>query len=303
MKQKTHIIGIFIVCFVILLILLFVFLPKSPHEGELKVESEPVATIFLDNTELGRTPYSGKVKAGEYTMKLVADAGNVNTHYASWQGKVKVGTNLLTYVNAIFGESDLTTAVDYVWLEKINQKKSEFSVAAVPTGSSVLINNETKGQTPITLQNIESGNYQITITSPGYLTRSIKVKAIGGYRLVVTSKLALSGIGVNNTDLTMTQQPVSSQSALLLSPTPKLALTVSPTGTMALPKKPYVLIKDTPTGFLRIRSEPTTSSSESGRLKPGDTVSIKSEKDGWFQLMNNGVVIGWVSGQYVDKVE
>jgi hypothetical protein len=38
---------------------------RGPKQGELRVESIPVASIFLDNRNIGRTPYKEKVNVGE----------------------------------------------------------------------------------------------------------------------------------------------------------------------------------------------------------------------------------------------
>jgi uncharacterized protein YgiM (DUF1202 family) len=98
--------------------------------------------------------------------------------------------------------------------------------------------------------------------------------------------------------------PVASPSGKA-TPTPKVSLgkTATSSALIADPSKPYVVIKDTPTGFLRVRIEPSTSASESGRVKPGEKYSIVDEKSGWYEIKFDGVNNGWISGQYTSKVE
>ena len=48
---------------------------RSPKEGELKVDSNNSAGIFLGTNHVGRTPYDEKTAAGEYTIKLVPESG------------------------------------------------------------------------------------------------------------------------------------------------------------------------------------------------------------------------------------
>jgi hypothetical protein len=273
---------------------------RGPKEGELRVDSQPVATIFLDNKNIGKTPYKDKVIAGEYTVKLVPET--TTTQLTSWQGKIVVGQNLLTYVNANLSESELTTAIDVVWLEKITSKQSELSVTTNPDGATVLVDDVSRGVTPLSLQDIAPGDHSVSVTSVGFLTRSLKIKTTPGYRLIADLKLALSG-ATPTPEASPTGSPAPSGKT---TPTPKLSPTKTATGSAGLmpdPPKPFVLVKDTPTGFLRVREEPSTGATEAGRVNPGEKYTIVDTKSGWYQIKYDGTNSGWVSGQYTDKVE
>lgn len=263
---------------------------RGPKEGELRVDSQPTATIFLDNKNIGRTPFKDKVKAGEYTIKLVPESATAQL--TTWEGRIVVGGNLLTYVNANLSESELTTAVDVVWLEKVTSKVSELSVTTTPDGATVLVDDQTRGVTPLSLSDIAPGDHNLSITSSGFLSRSLKIKTTPGYRLIANLKLALSAGG--QASPTATPEPD-------LSLTPTKAATSS--STQPDPPKPFVLIKDTPTGFLRVRIEPSTSASESARVNPGEKYTYFDTKNGWYQIKYDGKNTGWVSGQYVEKTE
>lgn len=264
---------------------------RGPKEGELRVDSQPVATIFLDNRNIGRTPFKDKVEAGEYTIKLVPESATAQL--TTWEGRIAVGVNLLTYVNANLSESELATAVDVVWLEKITSKESELSVTTSPDGATVLVDDQTRGVTPLSISDIPAGDHNLSITSSGFLSRSIKIKTTPGYRLIANLKLALSAGG-----------PTASPSA---APTPDLSETPTSVATSSStqpdPPKPFVVIKDTPTGFLRVRLEPSTSASEAGRVNPGEKYTYTDTENGWYEISYDGKNSGWVSGQYVDKVE
>ena len=166
---------------------------RSAKLGELRVESAPATSVFLDNKHLGRTPFKDKVAAGAYTMKIVPEG--TTQQLASWQGSVSVGPNLLTYVNANLAESELASAVDVLWLEKISGKTSELSVTTNPDGASVLVDDETRGVTPLSLTDITTGDHSVTVTSPGFLSRTLKIKTTPGYRVIADLKLALSPSG------------------------------------------------------------------------------------------------------------
>jgi len=289
MKRK---IGFFLVVIIILLIIggiIKLIASRTPREGELRVDATPTVTVFLDNKPIGRTPLREKVSAGEYTIRLVAES--TTTELAPWQAKISVGANLLTFVNAVLSDSELSSAVDVLWLEKSVTGKPELSVITNPDGASVVLDDVTKGITPITISDVAAGDHTLTVTSPGFLTRTMKVKLTSGYKLIASMKLALSAGGVVEE-----------------STTAGTALTPAPTGTTpatssATPQKPYVVIKETPTGFLRVRMEPSTSATEAARVNPGEKYHLFDEKNNWYQISYDGTNKGWISGQYADKVE
>jgi hypothetical protein len=268
---------------------------RGPKQGELRVDSQPEATIFLDNKNIGKTPFRDTVESGEYTIKLVPESAV--SRATSWEGRIAVGQNLLTYVNASLSESELSSAVDVIWLEKITSKQSEISVTTSPDGSTVLIDDQTRGVTPLSLADITPGDHMLSVTSTGFLSRSLKVKTTPGYRLIANFKLALSSgappaVGESATS--------SSQIAT----TPTSSETATATSSLSAdPVKPFVIIKETPTGFLRVRMEPSTSASEAGRVKPGEKYSYSDTQNGWYEITFEGTKTGWVSGQYVENVE
>ncbi len=312
MKRKIVFIAGILGVLIIVFILIRVLGNRGPKFGELRVDSQTSSSIFLDNKNIGKTPFKDKVNVGEYTIKIVPDSTVSQT--ISWQGKISVGQNLLTYVNANLSDSDLTTAVDIVWLEKITSKQSELSVTTNPDGATILVDDVSRGVTPLSIQDIAPGEHSVSVTNVGFLTRSIKIKTTAGYRVIANLKLALSGSPQSDT-----ASDEASSSASLNTSTPTVTPKVSPNEKTSLtptpttksgsttntkdPEKPYVLIKDTPTGFLRVRLEPSTSASEAGRVNPGEKYSLKDTKSGWYEIVFEGTKSGWISGQYAEKFE
>ncbi|OGG14903.1 hypothetical protein A2875_03000 [Candidatus Gottesmanbacteria bacterium RIFCSPHIGHO2_01_FULL_46_14] len=272
------------------------FSGRSGATGELRVDSQPTVSIFLDNRHIGRSPYKDKVASGEYTIKLTPESAVDSP--ASWQGQITIGPNLLTYVNATLSDSELTSAVDVLWLTKTSGRASEVSVTTNPDGATLLIDNETKGVTPLAISDLSAGDHTLTVTSPGFAPRTLKIKATAGYRLIVTVKLALSGEPMPTPTEEATPSPT-------LKTTPKATPTkiATSSATMPDPTKPFVTIKDTPTGFLRVRMEPSTAATEAAQVKPGEKYHIEDEQSGWYQIKYSGTNEGWISGQYATKTE
>lgn len=261
------------------------FVGGGSKEGVLKVASSPIASVFLDNKHIGRTPVETKVAAGDYTVRLVPET--TTQAIASWQGSVKIAPEILTYVNAGLAQSEFATAVETMWLEKITSKLAEVSVTTNPDGATASLDGETKGITPISIPNVAAGDHSLAIASPGFLSRTMKIKTTAGYKLNAVIKLALSGELVAEASPSPTLEPTPTKAA----------------GGPPDPTKPFVTVKDTPTGFLRVRMEPSTSASEAARVSPGEKYHVEDEKSGWYQIKYDGKNAGWISGQYAEKTE
>lgn len=308
MKQKVFFLVILLVVIALIIGAFRMIFGRAPKQGDLRVDSTPVASVFLDNKHIGRTPIgesSYKVDAGEYMIKIVPES--TTAQYASWQGKIKVGSSQLTYVKADLTESELSSAVDVLWLEKISSKKAEIAVTTTPDSATVMVDDDVKGVTPVTVSDVNPGSHTITISSQGFLTRTEKVQLTAGYRLVAAVKLALAPGG----SIPEATSSASTSAQLVVSGTPKT--TPKPTAKplasgSAEPAKPYALIKDTPTGFLNVRVEPNKTATKTGEVKPGekyafDETATDSAGTVWYNLVINTASSGWVSGQYVTKVE
>jgi len=136
----------------------------------------------------------------------------------------------------------------------------------------------------------------VTVTSVGFLTRTLQVKLTPGYRLITTMKLGLSpGTGA---------APTASPTATLTpSAGGQTKTATSSSASQTNPAKPFITIKDTPTGFLRVRMDPDTAATEAARVNPGDTYHVEASDSGWFEIKYDGTRVGWVSGQYAAETQ
>lgn len=62
-----------------------------------------------------------------------------------------------------------------------------------------------------------------------------------------------------------------------------------------------VVILDTPTGWLRVRSGPGTTFVEVAKVNPGEKYEFLEESSGWYKIQFKGGKEGWVVGTYVKK--
>lgn len=252
-----------------------VFVLDGRGVAALQVQSFPKADVFLDGNKAGQTPFKDeKLKPGEYSLKIAADS-------LEWSAKIKLYSDTITFVNRDLADPVENSGGEILTLEKLTDGKiSEITVVSEPNGAIVKVDGKSAGTAPLTVSDVTPGDHEVGLSYPGYRDRFFRGRAVAGYRLnaaVQLGKLA--------------------EDTTVLTPVPKPA-TVSATIV-----KPYVTIKETPTGWLRVRFSPSTSATESGRVNPGDKFPLLSEQTGWVKIKLQNLTEGWVSDSYVEKVK
>jgi len=204
---------------------------------------------------------------GEYKIKLL-------TTDSMWEGKVKIFDGVLTYVSRDIARSNDLSSGQILTLEKLaSDQSAELAVVSTPDQATISVDGLDSGKAPLMIHDISAGDHEIVISADGYSDQVIRGKIVAGYRLNAIIKLAkLPFI-----------QPV-------------------PTADLVSSSSAYVLIKDTPTGFLRVRTDPSTDATEVARVNPGEKYSLLSEQTGWVKIKLSALS-GWVSDQYVDKIK
>jgi len=294
MKTK----GIIIIVVVLALVLLGLIVKSKffgrQGPGALQISTTPTATVFLDGSQVGITPYfDDKIKAGEHIVKLTPESTEGNL--TSWEGKVNLLPGILTSIKRTFAVNEAESSSEMITLEKAGRKdQSSLAVISIPDQAVVKLNGEPKGFTPLSLEDLTPADYQITISSSGYEEKTVSAHTIGGYKLIVNVKLAQTIEGIE--EATPSGETEEEEEETKATPTPKAEATP--------PAKPYVKVKETPTGFLRVRMGPSTSATETAQIKPGEMYPyLDEEEDGWLKIEYKDDKEGWVSGVYVDLIK
>lgn len=288
MKGKLILLTLLIAGFIIFVFIRFFILNSQNDLGRIKIVSSPVTSVFINSVASGKTPFEDKYKVGEYILKLIPEGTATDT--ASWQGKIKIYRNALTYVNRELGTSDVTSAGEIFTTTKMetpakNRDLGEIYVETEPQGAIVYLDNDEKGVSTLILSDVIKGDHELSVFMPGFLRRTQKVNVDPGYKVEALFKLAIDE----------SQKATDSAKS-------KVTGTKESTTSASL-KKITLIIKDTPTGFLRVREEPTVAASEEAQVKPGDKFALIEEKNGWYKINYENDKEGWVSGQYVEKKE
>jgi len=236
---------------------------------------------------VGKTPFEDKFKVGEYLLKLIPEGNATDT--ASWQSKIKIYKNTRTYVNMELGSSDISTSGEvFTSVKMITQVKAgygEVMVETEPQGAIVYLDNDEKGVAPVKLENVLKGDHEISVFMPGFFRRTQKINVDPGYQVNAKFKLAI--------DQSQTPKIEEKKTA-----TEEASLKES---NVDIKTRKQVTIKETPTGWLRVREEPNAEASESAKVNPGDKFDILGEEAGWIKIEYEKNKTGWISGQYVDR--
>lgn len=288
MKKKLLLLTVLIVGFILFVVFKFFVFNSQNEFGRIKIVSSPTTSVFINNLAVGKTPFDQKYKVGEYILKLIPEGNATDT--ASWQGKINIYNNALTYVNRELGSSDVTSAGEIFTTTKMEKPPKsgdygEVYVETEPQGAIVYLDNDEKGISTLILSDVLKGDHELSVFIPGFLRRTQKINIDPGYRVNSGFKLAID-----------TSQKASGSA--------ENRITGNKTATnSATNKKTIIVIKDTPTGFLRVREEPSVEASEEAQVKPGEKFSFLEEKEGWYKINYEGAKEGWVFGQYAEKSE
>src|SRR3989339_42946 len=283
MKNKLSLLFILILLFAGFVAVRFFIFDKQNEYGKLKVISSPTANVFLNSTVIGKTPFEDKYKVGEYLLKLIPETSATDTD--SWNGKINIYKNSLTYVNRELGSSDIASAGEIFTTVKMTKKPSnaesgEIYVETEPQGAIVTLDNDEKGVAPAVMENVSRGDHELSVFMPGFFRRTQKVNVDPGFRVNAHFKLDIdqsSSFAKESDDKTKTAS--SSASA---------------------DNKTYVKIRDNPQGWLRVRIDGSIDASESAKVKPGEKYEFLDEKTGWFKIKYNDNKDGLVSGEFAE---
>ena len=271
-------------------------LPFINKRAGIQVTSDPQGNVQINQESSGLAPLTrSDLKAGEYNIKIIPQDPTLQ----SWESRVSLTSGTMTVVDRHLAVS-LTQSHGYIlYFTKINQKDStKLSITSIPNSISVLVDGQPSGFTPIFSDSIAPGSHTITFTAPGYQEKVITTNVESGHQLNIDVQLASQFI-----EAPLTPTPTATPSA---SPTPtSQPNTITPlppqATTSALPK-PYVEILSTPTGWLRVRQDATTSSTEIAKVNPGDQFPYLNTQSGWYQIQLTDQT-GWISSTYAELFE
>lgn len=274
---------------------------RNPTAG-LKIDTSPQSLVFVNGVEIGKTPIDKFFPPGEVTIKLVPNSSS--SALASYQAKLRLTNKVYTAIKRDFGTDENSSSGDIITLQPQSEPGSGLNVlTSGPESAAVTLDNQPQGFTPLSVSSLSPGTHQILVSAPGYQSRLVPAQAISGYKLVVNVKLSSLGASVSPTPQP-SPLPTQGTPAPTSKITPKATPRITIVPTVSLPK-PYVTVKNTPTGFLRVRDNPSLGGKEVGQVNPGESFPLIGSKSGWYQIQADlpATSSGWISSQYATKFE
>lgn len=248
---------------------LFKALGLQPRAG-LRIESTPKTLVSVNNKSAGQTPYQDEnLTEGEYLVSLQPDLSGATSsaQTPAWQGYVKLTGGTLTVVNRELGQTPTQSSGEIISLNQGNGA----TVVTTPQGADITVDGKQIGKSPLSLPDLSAGEHQFLISKDNYLKRSIRATVVDNFNLNLIVDLALSEADLTNT----------------------------PAAPVDLTKK--VIVKSTPTGFLNVRSTPSTAGQIIAQVKPKDELVLLEELPNWDRVRLSDSKEGYVSSSFVEK--
>lgn len=247
----------------------------KPKTAGIFVETSPASSVFIDGEQVGRSPYDGTRKASEIVVKLVPET--LGKPLSPYEVKVTLTPGVKTVIKREFGETEEASSGEIVSFEKLGGSEASVSVVSIPDAAQVAIDGQIRGFTPYKASEITPGEHSLVVSYDGFESRTISLKVVEGYRLTAVVKLRATG------EVKAEEEEAPEEEE----------------------KRVMVEILSTPTGFLRVRAEASTSGKELAQVKPGQRFNFveESEDGDWFKIEYEADKEGWVSAEYAKKVE
>ncbi len=170
--------------------------PMNELFGTVSITTKPEADIYKDNEKLATGTYSGRLNEGVYTFEARKPKHTTDTQ------KVQIATG---------DQKNITlTPLPQMGIVEIQ---------STPIDAVITLDGENKGTTPATLRNLLVGDYNLTLSLPGYAsinktitinegqTAQVNETLVNGRAVTITSEPAGATLSID--DHTVGQTPYS----------------------------------------------------------------------------------------------
>lgn len=246
----------------------------NEQDAGVLIESDPTSKVYINNKEVGQTPYESNIKPGEVSIKIEPPQTD-GVVLDDYETKVNLVPGVRTIIKRTFKANDEDSSGITVSFEKLGGEDSYVTVVSIPDNAQVVIDSKVYGYTPLRVK-IPAGDHKLLISSDGYLEKTLPIKVYKGYKLTASVKLAGQAGGED----------------IVKKPEELKTLGFS------------VKIKDNDVGFLRVRSGASTGFPEIAQVKPGEIYEVieDGEKGKWYKI-RIGENEGWVASEFVTKLD
>jgi len=265
----------------------FWFDKQSPQDS-LRIISEPSgASIFLDGTKIGETPFSSQnISAGDYELKISHDGHEPQIARISVQEGYTLNGSIKLFPYPLVG--NLTSFADSPNLYNIGSDNAVINSDTQTWAKAVVYWNQTRGIgiDEVGLNKEKVFDYFVDYKGNIFSSNAEPIITTEDFKMLVDAKRgAYLGRTIDGEGLT--KEAGNAFLALLNEGIAEKTATVS----------------NTPTGWLRVRSGPSLSGTEITKVDVGETFPVLEESTGWVKIRISESQEGWVSSTYVELSE
>lgn len=241
------------------------------------IDSNLKANVFINNREVGVTPYESQLKPGEIIVKI-KPVVNGNEVLDDYETKINLISGVQTIIKRDFKQKEIDSSGVIVSFEKDGSNDSSIAVVSIPGGAKVEIDNKFVGYTPFEFD-ISAGNHEVKISYRNYEEMKLPIVVYKGYKLTAFIKLA----GLKKVEAT-NQVGVEEQ-----------GLGIKEIKTKIKIKNKY--------SFVSVKSGASFGFPEVGQIVQGEEYEVieSGEKGKWYKISFEDKE-GWVSAGMVEVV-
>lgn len=259
------------------------WLEKDDSESVLSIISDPSeTTVYIDNTEVGKTPYStDTLTEGEYDLRLEKVGYESQTSRTQIQSGYKLNVAAKLFPQVVSLKVDL-----------LEDSENMYDVYS----SNVAVSSNTARW----VQAIIHWNKTRGVNLMGY---GVNKELVFDFFLDYDGNLFDKNGNLFNADEGVELSGKIAYLRLIsdsvgLSTSAKVALE-----NLSVVSGKKVKILPTGLGWLRVRAEPSIGSTEVTKVNVGEEFLVLEERSGWAKIRISDDVVGWVSSTFVESVE
>lgn len=259
------------------------WIEKADLGTVLSIVSEPAgAKVYVDNTEVGSTPYStGDLSDGEYDLRVEKSGFEAQTARIKIQKGFKLNVVLKLFPLAVPANVNLLEGADGLF--DVHSGEAMVTSSAPDWVRAIIYWNRTRG---------------INLSGAG-----VNKDLVFDYFVDYTGRI-YDRTGADVTGVTDLGEVTRGAYLRKISDGPGIsdvAKTALESLSAVVGKK--ATIKETGTGWLNVRSKPGLTGEILQKVNVGETFSVLEEQAGWVKIKVSTEVEGWVSATYITTEE
>ncbi len=246
--------------------------------SKINIVSDPSqASVFIDDVEVGKTPYSSSILSdGGYDLRIEKDGYEGQAARVNIDKSYKLNVSVQLFLRPLSKNPTLFAGSKTVY--DLSSDTNDLTLDVPSWVLGLVYFNKTRSENSV--------KFSYILDYFGTIYDSEGKKMEGGDKITLKSGDTIAYLG-RKSDNGFSTEAKGALSKFV--------------GVDLGGKR--VKVTATPTGWLRIRKEPNLNSEEIGRANTGDELFVLEEKGNWLRISTSDGKGGWVSASYVSEIK